>query len=98
MSSSTSPAPKHDELPSAHSLSDAANSGDTLLGYAAMNDPEGESELARYAMEHPRDEHHEIAKLAYQFYLEREGAGGSAEEDWHRAEQQIRANRTNANR
>lgn len=98
MSSSITPHPKHDELPSAHSLSDAANSGNTLLGYAAMNDPEGESELAHYAMEHPRDDHHEISKLAYQFYLERNGAEGSAEEDWHRAEQQIRGSRTHTHR
>lgn len=93
MSSLPPAAPEHEELPPAHSLSDAANSGNTLQGYAAMNDPEGKSEIAHYAMEHPRDEQREIAHLAYRFYLEREGRDGSAEEDWFRAEQQIRGSR-----
>jgi hypothetical protein len=33
----------------------------------------------------------EVARLAHSFWLERGGQGGSAEEDWHRAVQAIRA-------
>ena len=33
----------------------------------------------------------DIAKLAYALWEARGGNGGSAEEDWHRAEQEIRA-------
>jgi Protein of unknown function (DUF2934) len=32
----------------------------------------------------------EIAKLAYQYWKEREGIGGSPEEDWFRAEKVVR--------
>jgi DUF2934 family protein len=59
----------------ATSLEDAANSDNSMMGYAAINDPA---------------EHEQIARLAYQYYEERRGAEGSAEEDWHRAEQEIR--------
>lgn len=37
----------------------------------------------------------EVAKLAYQCWREREGVGGSPEEDWFRAEKIVR-NRLNA--
>lgn len=33
----------------------------------------------------------EIAKLAYSLWQMREGNGGSADEDWYRAEQEIQA-------
>ena len=33
----------------------------------------------------------EIARLAHSYWLERGGQGGSAEEDWHRAEQALTA-------
>ena len=33
----------------------------------------------------------EVARLAHSYWLERGGQGGSAEEDWHRAEQALRA-------
>ena len=32
----------------------------------------------------------EIAKLAYKYWLEREGVGGSSEEDWFQAEKTVR--------
>src|SRR5688500_14812422 len=32
----------------------------------------------------------EIAKLAYKYWLEREGVGGTPEEDWFRAEKSVR--------
>jgi hypothetical protein len=39
--------------------------------------------------------HEQIARIAYEFYLQRvaNGAPGSAEEDWHLAEQQFTASR-----
>jgi hypothetical protein len=33
----------------------------------------------------------EVARLAHLYWLERGGRGGSAEEDWHRAEQALKA-------
>ena len=33
----------------------------------------------------------EVARLAHSYWLERGGQGGSAEEDWHRAEQALKA-------
>ena len=33
----------------------------------------------------------EVARLAYSYWLERGGKGGSPEEDWLRAEQRLRA-------
>ncbi len=33
----------------------------------------------------------EVARLAYSYWLERGGHGGSAEEDWQRAEQALKA-------
>lgn len=38
-------------------------------------------------------EHEEIARLAYAYYEARGGEGGSAEEDWLRAEQELRRRR-----
>ena len=32
----------------------------------------------------------EVVKLAYKYWLEREGVGGSPEEDWFRAEETVR--------
>jgi len=33
----------------------------------------------------------EVARLAHSYWLERGGQGGSAEDDWHRAEEALRA-------
>lgn len=35
--------------------------------------------------------HEAIAQLAYQFYLDREGRGGSQADDWFRAEETLKA-------
>ena len=79
--------PSHDidrkRMPEARSLEDAANSDNSLEGYVAINHSPG-----------PHGEHQPdddlIAQLAYQFYLDRNGGAGSAEEDWYRAEREIR--------
>ncbi|MBC7926545.1 MAG: hypothetical protein H7039_12890 [Bryobacteraceae bacterium] len=67
----------HEEIRTARSLADATNAGQSLQGYAAMNDLTEDSE---------------IASLAHGFFLQRKGTGkhGSAEDDWFRAEQQLR--------
>jgi hypothetical protein len=67
---------KKSRMESARSLQDAANADNSLQGYAAINDP---------------SEHEEIARLAYRYYLERGDSAGSAEEDWLRAEREVRA-------
>lgn len=36
----------------------------------------------------------EIARLAYSYWVARGGQGGSPEDDWYRAEQELRARRT----
>ncbi|MGE5488127.1 MAG: DUF2934 domain-containing protein [bacterium] len=41
----------------------------------------------------PVAEREEIARLAYAYYEARGGKGGSAEEDWFRAEQELRRRR-----
>ena len=65
-------------MPTAHSLEEAANANNSLEGYAAINTNPDEAEIAR---------------LAYQFYEERGGQNGSAEQDWLRAEQEVRKRR-----
>ena len=62
----------------AASLQEAAQSGNSIEGYVAMN----------YS-----PDHEEIATIAYQFYLERAGQCGSPEEDWYRAEEEVRRRR-----
>jgi hypothetical protein len=68
-------------MPPAQSLQDAANSENSLEGYAAINSSA---------------DHEEIARLAYSFYMERGDAEGSAEQDWLRAEQVVRQRANNA--
>jgi hypothetical protein len=67
----------HQEIETATSLEDAANSGQSLQGYASING---------------LDENSEIAALAYQYFEQRqnEGLEGCAETDWCRAEEEIR--------
>jgi hypothetical protein len=36
-------------------------------------------------------DHAEVTRLAHSYWLERGGQGGSAEEDWHRAEEALKA-------
>ena len=74
-------------MPTAHSLEEAASSEHSLEGYVAINHgsgPHGDR----------RPEHDEIAELAYRFYTERGGEHGYAEQDWYRAEQELRRRRT----
>ncbi len=61
------------KMPTAHTLEEAANSDNSLEGYAAINND--------------RDE---IALLAYQYYEERGRQHGFHEDDWHRAELELR--------
>ena len=79
---------------SARSLEDEANSNDTLQGYAAMNEVDEHSEIAKEAAKETSDDREEIARLAYQFHEERGGHHGSHDEDWYRAEQLIRERQT----
>lgn len=71
----------HPDVETAHALSEMTRSGQTLQGYQAMNGNSGEAE---------------IMELAYSHYLDRQknGKEGSAEEDWFRAEKEIRNRRT----
>ncbi len=41
----------------------------------------------------PAIPHEEIERLAYSYWLERGGQGGSPEDDWFRAEQELRRRR-----
>jgi hypothetical protein len=41
-------------------------------------------------VEHPGPRHEEIASRAYQLWEERGGPHGSPEEDWHRAQRELR--------
>jgi Protein of unknown function (DUF2934) len=69
---------------SARNMPDAANAGASLQGYAAVNGLNGDSEVAR---------------RAYELYLQRQETGeeGSAEGDWFRAESEVRRTRDSAN-
>ena len=60
---------------SARSMTDATSRDNMIEAYASIN---GE------------DEHAEIARLAYQFYLERGEQHGTPEDDWLKAEQELR--------
>ena len=79
---------------SAKSLEDETNSNDTLQGYAAMNDVDEHSEIAKEAANETSDDREEIARLAYQYHEERGRHHGSHQEDWYRAEQVIRERRS----
>ncbi len=67
------------KMHTAHSLEQAANSDNSLEGYAAMN----------------TDSRSEIAKLAYQFYEERGRGDGKADDDWFRAEREFQSRNNN---
>lgn len=65
----------HPDIETATSLAEAANSGESLTGYAAINDADND-----------------VARLAFQYFEERQqqGIDGCAEDDWFRAEQEVR--------
>ena len=68
----------------ARNMPDAANSDNSLEGYAAING---------------LDDHSEIARRAHELYLQRVSSGetGCADDDWFRAEQEVRRNRMERN-
>ena len=68
------------EVNTARNLADAANSSQSLEGYASIN---------------AIGDDQEIAKMAYRLYRERveTSCDGCAEDDWFRAEEEVR--RTN---
>ena len=87
-------APARSDSRSAHSLQDETNSNDTLQGYAAMNNVDEHSAIAKEAASETGDkDREEIARLAYLYHEERGGHHGSHDEDWYRAEQVIRERR-----
>ena len=71
------------ETPSARNMPDAANADQSIQGYAAVNGLNGDSEVAR---------------RAYELYLQRQenGAEGNADGDWFRAEREVRRTRDSA--
>ena len=66
----------HKEIETSRNMPDAANAGQSLQGYAAVNGLGGDDEVAR---------------LAYEFFRQREQKGepGNADADWFRAEQEV---------
>lgn len=70
----------HPSLETARSLPEMASAGQSMQGYAAMNEAADD----------------EISRLAYQYYLERQSSGsdGSADGDWFRAESEVRRRRS----
>jgi hypothetical protein len=72
----------HSDIKTAKNMPDAANAGESLMGYAAINDADDD-----------------VARLAYRYYQERldQGIDGSADDDWFRAEQEVRRNRSALN-
>jgi DUF2934 family protein len=68
----------HAGIKTARNLPDAANSEQSIEGYAAVNG---------------LDERTEIARLAYKLFEERGSQEGDADGDWFRAEEEIRRRR-----
>ena len=52
-----------------------------------------DNSTSEYASINAANNHEEIARLAYQYYIERGEEEGYAEEDWYRAENEIRRRR-----
>ncbi len=75
----------HANITTARSLKDAANSEQSLEGYAAINGLGDQDEIAR---------------LAYQFFEDRQQLGreGTAHDDWLRAEAEMRHRRSSLGR
>jgi len=76
------------KMPTAHTLEEAANSDNSLEGYAAINtaDPEQREN-------DPEDDETEIARIAYAMYVERGGEHGQDRDDWFRAVEEHRRRR-----
>ena len=82
-STNATPEQKNDRG-TARNMPDAANSDNSLEGYAAING---------------LDEHSEVARRAHELYLQRvsSGAPGTPDSDWFRAEQEVRHERMQRN-
>ena len=72
----------HANIRTARNMPDAANAEQSLMGYAAINDASPE-----------------VSELAYRFFLERQDQGleGNADDDWFRAEEEVRRGRNALN-
>jgi Protein of unknown function (DUF2934) len=68
----------HPGVRTARNMPDAANAGQSIQGYAAVNG---------------LNEEEEIARVAYELYQQRGEEVGSADEDWFRAEAEVRRRR-----
>lgn len=75
----------HEDMQTSHSMAEAANSGHSLQGYAALNALRSDDEVAR---------------IAYELYRRREQQGepGDADTDWFKAEEEVRRTRESRNR
>jgi hypothetical protein len=60
----------------------------------AVADETAISKLAEAVANPPAPSQEEIARLAYSYWLERDGSGGSPGEDWLRAEEELSARAT----
>jgi hypothetical protein len=74
----------HRDIQTARNLPDAANVGQSLIGYAAINGLGDQDEIAR---------------LAYCYFRDRQdqGINGDADGDWFRAEEEVRRSRNALN-
>ena len=68
----------HSDIRTARNMPDAANAEQSLMGYASINDADPD-----------------VARLAYEYFRKREEQGleGNADDDWFRAEQEVRRTR-----
>jgi hypothetical protein len=74
----------HRDVRTARNMVDSANSDQSIQGYAAVNG---------------LNENDEVARMAYKLYQERTASSqeGSADDDWFRAEREVRRNRSGLN-
>lgn len=72
---------RNERAHSARSMTEATSRDNMIESYAAIN---------------AVDEHAEISKLAYQYYLERGEKHGTPEDDWMRAELEVRRTRASS--
>ena len=68
----------HSNIRTARNMPDAANAEQSLMGYAAINDADPD-----------------VARLAYEYFQKREEQGleGNPDDDWFRAEEEVRRTR-----
>jgi len=68
----------------------------TRTRHRAKPAPAAEEQAPQAVAPRDVDEHEEIARLAYSYWEARGRTGGSAEEDWLRAEREYRSRRENS--